>query len=199
VRKGNAAAGDAETARGAGAMINAARAAYTMLPMSELEAKDYGIDESERLSFVRIDSAKHNFAKRDGKTQWVQLESVRLGNATGTYTEGDEVQAARSWQPPEMWDGFGTVERRSALQEIDEPQRLEPEMRYSLKKNSKDRWVGHALMAQGVQSEAAARGIVDAWIRSGALEERVWVNPTRRGETAQQRGVWVDWSNAPGQ
>ena len=109
------------------------------------------------------------------------------------------MQAATAWVPPEPYDGFGKPERRAALLEIDTPSQLKEGLRYSKDKSSQTRWAGHALLANGVKTEGAAKSIISDWLKSGTLEERDWMNPGRRGESANQKALWVDWTKAPDQ
>ena len=60
--KGLAAAGDANKGRGATSAKDAARLVYTLTPMTPDEAEMFGLDEAERRSLVRYDSAKVNIA-----------------------------------------------------------------------------------------------------------------------------------------
>jgi RecA-family ATPase len=63
-RKGVTAAGDADARRGASAVRDAGRLDYTLIPMSEDEAKAFGIKPEERRFYLRLDSAKVNLLPR---------------------------------------------------------------------------------------------------------------------------------------
>ncbi|MES9842739.1 MAG: AAA family ATPase [Candidatus Thiodiazotropha endolucinida] len=73
-------AGNAESARGASALINACRFAFTLARMSQKTADDLGIDKEERRRMVRIDSAKANYALPDKQATWFRLDTVELPN-----------------------------------------------------------------------------------------------------------------------
>lgn len=70
--------GDATRARGAGAIIAAARIAHTMGVMGPKEAKKCGIKENQRQWFVRIDDAKGNLAPPAHEAKWYQRVSVEM-------------------------------------------------------------------------------------------------------------------------
>jgi hypothetical protein len=107
-RKGSAEAGDAERARGASSAKDAARLVYTITPMSELERDTFGLSEAERRSLVRLDSAKVNIAPPSIEARWFKIVGVSLGNGNALYPNGDEIQVAELWQPPDMWQELST-------------------------------------------------------------------------------------------
>ena len=67
--------------------------------MSTDEAKAFGIDEDQRKSYIRMDSAKVNITRHLGNAKWFRLIGVRLGNATEMYPNGDEVQTVEPGSP----------------------------------------------------------------------------------------------------
>lgn len=76
----NGGAGDIDMARGAGALKDGARVAHTLFPMSDDDAKQYGMDWSEQLRYVRLDDAKTNFTLKTGRAKWLYKKSVYLAN-----------------------------------------------------------------------------------------------------------------------
>ena len=72
--------GDANTARGAGSVIAAARIAHTMSVMGPKEAKKAGIGEKQRPWFVRLDDAKGNLSAPSTEVKWYQRVSVEVGS-----------------------------------------------------------------------------------------------------------------------
>src|SRR5215471_6851134 len=56
VHKGQIIPGDADSGRGASGIRDAGRLVYTLVPMSDDEAKAFSIDAEARRSFVRLDS-----------------------------------------------------------------------------------------------------------------------------------------------
>jgi RecA-family ATPase len=94
-RKGGATSpGDPDVARGASALIGAARVVLTLIGMSEDDARALGIptDTKARSTFIRLDDAKQNYAPiRDA--QWFQKAAYVLDN-------NELVAAAEPWIPP---------------------------------------------------------------------------------------------------
>jgi RecA-family ATPase len=81
VSKGAADPGNADKARGASAMVDAARLVKTLTVMSADEAKTFGIKDEDRVQFLRVDNGKTNLARRGGAPQWFKLIGVPLDNA----------------------------------------------------------------------------------------------------------------------
>jgi hypothetical protein len=98
-RKGDSEAGDANRARGASALVNAARLVKTLTQMSAKEAELYGIADDQRHLYVRYDDAKVNIAPR-AAAKWYQLHNVEVGNPTRDRPNGDTRQAIERWHPP---------------------------------------------------------------------------------------------------
>jgi len=73
-------AGDVDMARGASSLKDAARVAHTLFPMSDSEAKEYGLHKSEQLRYVRLDDAKTNFSLKTAKPKWLYKKSVVIAN-----------------------------------------------------------------------------------------------------------------------
>jgi hypothetical protein len=111
--------GDSDRARGASALRDAVRLLATMTPMSTGDAQHYGISESERRSFVRVDHGKVNITVPRDQALWFRLRSVPLNNGTRQYPAGDEVQVAERYNPPDVWDVVGASGER-ILSQIDE-------------------------------------------------------------------------------
>lgn len=76
----NSGAGDVDMARGASSLKDGARVAHTLFPMSNDEAKQYGICMQEQLRYVRLDDAKTNFSLKTGKAKWLYKKSVTIAN-----------------------------------------------------------------------------------------------------------------------
>jgi hypothetical protein len=136
--KAGAAEVTANSARGASALISAARSVLTLNRMNAADAVKYGIsDEDRRRHFAVIDD-KHNRAPAE-RDAWFQLLSVDLGN-------GDSVGVCVPWQPPAA------------------PKEMDPQMILALQTlvdagNFRDNpqssdWVGHAI-AQAFQLSLA--------------------------------------------
>lgn len=82
--KGGKEAGNADAARGAGAIVNSARIALTLFGTTDQDRTKYGIKEEDKWRYVRLDDAKSNNAAPTQHTVWFKKEGVKLYN-------GDEV------------------------------------------------------------------------------------------------------------
>ena len=92
-RKGTAAAaGDPDSARGASAVIGAARIVLTVTAMAEPDAQAFGISADQRQNFFRVDEGKANYSAL-GQADWFEKVVHVLGN-------GDAVMAPAPWTPP---------------------------------------------------------------------------------------------------
>lgn len=70
--------GNMDIGRGASAIVNASRVAFTLLNASEQDAEDYGLQDDERFMWVRLDDAKMNLALSSNKATWFFKEGVRI-------------------------------------------------------------------------------------------------------------------------
>lgn len=77
---------DMHAARGASALVNAARIAHTMSVMTEEESESFGISKERRSWYVRFDNAKANLQPPAEKADWFEKISVTLmtGDNVGT-------------------------------------------------------------------------------------------------------------------
>ena len=159
---GGAAAGNAETARGASSLIAAVRSARTVMPMTTKEAEAFGIEEKRRNWFVRIDSAKANFHPPQEKATWCERISVELGN--GDLAPGDSIGGLRRWSPPDPFDGLTNQLIADLLIAVNAGPG--EGARCSAKSNYKS-WVGHCITAElPHKSSSDAKQIVEAWLAS---------------------------------
>lgn len=135
--------GNMDAARGASALVNAARIAHTMANMGEKEAGLFGITEEERQWFVRLDSAKANLSAPTRLAKWFKKVSVVLpnGDDVGALSLSDVVNV-REEQSKERekheCEELATVfqmlfknERRKALNKALAVQLLDPEKAYT--------------------------------------------------------------------
>ena len=119
----------ADHARGASALVNAARAVRGLNVMTKADAEALGVPEDHRRSCVRIDSVKANLAPA-GVAEWVKLTDVTIGN-------GEHIGAVRSWQVPQAVDKVTPAR-------IAEVQRLMGDREWRAS-NQSDRWLGYAI------------------------------------------------------
>ena len=88
---------DMDSSRGASAISGAVRSARVLNAMSKDVAKQFGISDTERRSFVRVDNGKYNLAPAE-EARWIKLVNVWLGNATTDRPE-DGVGVVERWVP----------------------------------------------------------------------------------------------------
>lgn len=164
-RKLNGADADMDSARGGSAIAGAVRAARALNPMSRETAQEFGIEERDRKSFVRVDDAKANLAP-SSVARWFKLVSQPLHNATPERA-GDVIGVAVSWTPPNPFDAVKPGRMRAA-QDAVAGKGLREDARAS-------NWVGHAIgPVLGIDSfdlsgKKQLKRIVAAWILNGVL------------------------------
>lgn len=195
-RKG-AMAGDIDAARGASALIGAARAGFTLTAMSTDEAKEFGIPEEDRRRHVRLDDAKANLAPPSEKARWFRLDSVSLGNATTLYPKGDSVQAVVAWEAPSIWQDLTPQAINTALSSIAEG--IGGGRRYTASRAGKgggERWAGRVLTRDHALNDEQAAKVIATWVRTGLLIEDSYIDPQTRKMVSCVR---VDDSKRPSQ
>lgn len=101
--KGATAADPDNAARGASAIVNAARIVVSMTRMLPEEAKKLEIEDQERTRYIRVDDGKNNYDLPAGTATWLHLESVRIeavvpdtGEAIGEMVGVPELVELRS-------------------------------------------------------------------------------------------------------
>lgn len=186
VRKG--AAPDAEAARGAKALTDAARIARILSPMSDAEGEELGISPTERARLIRLDDVKANLAPRAGKAAWYRLESVALGNATEAYPRGDHVQAVARFRPPTVWAKLSAADCNAALDLI--AAGPEPGLLYAAQRRGRgtERWAGRVLIERFRLAEGEAARVIATWLETGLL---VTCEYRDREQRKQRQGVRV--------
>ena len=192
--KGLGEPGDANRLRGASAQKDAARLVHTLTAMSKEEAERFGVSEQERSACVRFDRAKANYG-RAVDAKWFKLVGVRLGNCNvdPAYPEGDEVQVAEPWSPPDLWRDLTAPVANRILDEIDAG--LPDGNRYSNHHSAKERAAWHVVARHApTKTEAQARLIIGDWIKSGTLVIEQYQSRTT---FKQMKGLRVDDARRP--
>jgi hypothetical protein len=193
ISKGQAEPGNANRGRGASAMKDAARLVYTLTPMSPEEGRSFGLDEALRRRLIRMDSGKVNIAPPMAEAKWLRLVGVNLGNATDLYPHGDEVQTVEPWIPPDKWAGLSHHLLNQMLNEIDAG--LPDGNRYTAGQNAGARTAWHIIIKHAPdKTEADAKGIIKAWVKSGLLVSYDYENPATRHKV---KGLRVENSKRP--
>lgn len=202
-RKG-AVAGDADSSRGGGSIVGAARAVFTLASMNEQDAQTLGATEEERRFLIRLDDAKANLAPRAGRAQWFKLIGVNLDNGTAEYPNGDNVQVCTAWTPPDPAEGMTVPLANEILDAIKAgitsiDGSSEP---FSASQRARERWAGVAVMEvlqrYGIEKgEAQAAAILKNWMNADppVLAEEKYYSEKQRKE---RFGLVVRENNRPG-
>jgi len=182
VRKQNGEAANADSARGASALIGKARSVLVYNRMSEDEAKHLGIEEQERRFFFRVDNDKANLAPPESG-DWYRMNNVDLDN-------GDSVGVACAWSPPDLFDGMTSRHLYSVQRAI-----ADGDWRENAQSNE---WVGNpiasALMLDldDEKDRKKVARLLKAWLREGALEVVEKEDRKRMKRKFVVVGKWVE-------
>lgn len=191
-RKTGGAEISAEDARGASALVSAARSVRTLNPMSSAEAAKAGINGNPRLYFyVDASLGKANLAPPADKRTWYHLKSVALGNNAG-LEDGDHVGVVTSWE----WTPASDKVSATTLREI---QQLVGSGDYRKSDRAvDDPWVGHAV-AEVMKLDIGDAGVkvrvrelLKAWFRDGYLVEEQRKNGRRNAKPYVAVGKWAE-------
>lgn len=158
---------DAESARGASAIVAAARKARTLSAMTADDATKAGVEAGDRYAYVKIADAKANLSPRAEEAQWFRLASVDLPNGEGG-SPGDSVGVAACWDYPDAFTGVTVQHLRAAQDAVAAggPWR---------ENHQASGWVGHpiakalGLDASDPKDRTRVKELVRQWIKSGAL------------------------------
>jgi hypothetical protein len=179
VRKGNGQETNADSARGAKALVDAARSVQVFNRMSPDEASLAGVAEDERGFYFRVQNDKANLAPPD-KATWYRMNNVSLDN-------GDQVGVACPWKWPELFDGLST-RHLIAVQKVVEAGEWRLDSR-------SPEWVGHAVaQALDLDAETSRKrisGLLKQWLANKALEVVEKEDETRRQRKFVVVGKWA--------
>lgn len=154
-----------EDARGASALIWAARSARVFNFMTPDEAAKLGIGETERRRYVRIANGKANNGPV-GTADWIKIDVENLPN-------GDQVAFPSRWTPPNAFDGITTDNLLTG-------ERLAATGGYRADSRSPD-WYGYALaeslsipVVYGADNDpkhlARLNAIIKTWVKNKVLK-----------------------------
>lgn len=182
-------AGDADAARGAGALVNSARIVSTLFTMTEEEAGLFSLKPDEAHRYVRFDDAKANLTLMTGKARWFEKVSHELPN-------GDSVGVLKPWKPPGVFDGVSIETITGVLQTLDQGR---DGGKYLYNYNAGNvvtaAWAGYPIMeATGCERDKAAK-MLKEWADSGLLVKAEYTSENRHAKV----GVRVDFSKRPGE
>jgi len=183
VRKGNGMQeATVSDARGASALVDAARHVRRLQRMTAEEARNAGIDEDQFWRYSREGDSKDNLAPPTADSTWRQMVSVELPN-------GDSVGVSEPWSWP---DAFSDV-TRSDLESV---QRRVASGEWRENPRAKD-WVGIAvaealnLDAADSYNKAKIRQLLKIWIENGALRVTEQPDKHRKMRAFVCVGQWM--------
>lgn len=164
----NGAEATAEKSRGAVSLPNASRSVIALNRMTAEEASTLQVTGEDRRRFFRAYDDKNNRAPPADASDWYQLLSVDLGNATADRPS-DHIGVVAQWTPPDLFTGV-------TVNHLLEVQGLVAEGNYRRSEQTDD-WVGDAIgqvlnidVGDRKSSEAKrVKRLIDSWIANGAL------------------------------
>ena len=185
VRKGpSSGAGDATVAdaRGASALVDAARHVRRIVRMTPAEARDAGIDEKEFWRYSREADSKDNLAPPSTDSTWRKMVSVELEN-------GDNVGVPEPWAWPDAFSDVTTYDLRAVQRAVADGQWREHP-------RSPD-WVGYAVAdvlevdVEDPAKKAKVKQLLKTWISNEVLEIEEQKDDKRRVKKFVRVGEWV--------
>jgi DNA polymerase len=193
VSKGVPEPGNAQKGRGASSLVDAARLVYTLTPMSDTEAKAYGIKDEDRRDYIRLDKGKVNITRSTRWTKWFKLIGVHIGNGNELYPRGDEVQTVETWQPPEAFADVGADLQNAILNDIEAG--MDNGQRYSNAAKADKRAAWKVVLKHCPdKTPAQAKEMIKAWVKSGILSDQPYDDPVERKE---RTGLRLDATKRP--
>ncbi|ERI13542.1 ATPase [Ochrobactrum sp. EGD-AQ16] len=179
-----------EDARGAVALIGAARSVRVLNRMSEAQANEAGIPGMDRFGYFSITYGKSNLTPLSHRLDWRHIESVALGNGRGLTQPQDHAPVVTEWHWPsseEVAEGL-TDEQKEAIRGA-----VNGGM-YKQAPQAKD-WVGHAVayaLGLDVDDEVQKKRtnlITKALFKEGFLAKVEERDPIQRKTTSFVRAV----------
>jgi len=173
--------GTSESARGASALLGAARSGRVLNKMSVEDRERAGIGGADTAVYFALVRDKANMAP-PGKREWRRVLSVDLGN-------GDSVGVVERWEWPDDFANLSGADLFKVQQAID----AAPEpLRFS---DQSSPWVGEVVaVTLGLDSQSDRKRIkrmITTWLKSGALVKRVIQDDARRDRPCIEVGDWA--------
>lgn len=179
----------ADSARGAGALNNAARMTLVLNRMTSEQADTLGVEEDRARSFFNVVDDKHNLSAPEA-ADWFELVSVDLQNRNDLY-ESDKVGVVTRWNPPRVTDGVD-VDHLIEIQNVLHRGTFwrDPQSKTCSACDVVAQITG--LPSETAQHKRRLVKLLNTWIKSGALKivsERD--EKTRKMREAITVGSWV--------
>lgn len=170
-----------EDARGAVALIGAARSVRVLNRMSEEQAKAAAVPVFERFGYFSITYGKSNLTPMSHRLDWRKLESVALGNGRGLSKPQDHAPVVTEW----TWPDAEVVVGRITPDQMEHLKTIVDNENYKEGNRAKN-WVGRAVayvMGLDIDDESDRRlcaSTVRALLAEGHLIKRREHDPVRR-------------------
>lgn len=186
----------AEQARGAIALVGAARSVIALNKMTPEEAGQFGIEGENRRRFFRAYDDKNNRTPPADKSEWYQLASVDLGNGQ-PGGHGDSLPVVLPWSPPDAFSGV-------TFDHLVQVQGKVAASEYRKDPQSPD-WVGEAVAVvldvdvsdRRGPDAARVKKLLRRWTENGVLIEEVGKDEKRRERVFIRVGRAVSEEDAP--
>jgi hypothetical protein len=161
-RKGTSTPGDMDRVRGASSISGAVRVMLTLTTMTAEEAGAFGVQADERRSYIRIDSAKSNYAPAQ-EAEWYKLTAIEIEN-------GEIVAAALPWEPPSPFGNLSMAECVAILENLQKGFMEDGKHYfYAAKPTATEGAAWQVLTATGKVSDQQAKNILQAWQEEGTI------------------------------
>ncbi len=177
---------NAESSRGAGSLVAAARSVRVLNQMNKKQAEEAGEETHRGIFNVVVD--KNNLSPPAGDEDWFKMTSVRLEN-------GDDVGVVTKWRWPDAMAGITDANLLAVQQKIDGKN-----MRANCQ--AKD-WIGIAvgevlkLDLSNSQNKAKVKRLIKTWISKGALMDTVAKDASGKDRPTIEVGKWVTPQSPP--
>jgi hypothetical protein len=183
VRKGNPSMdASVSDARGASALVDAARHVRRLQRMTAEEARNANIDESEFWRYSREGDSKDNLAPPIGDSTWRKMVSVDLPN-------GDNVGVVEPWSWPDAFSDISVEDLRRVQRAIHGG-----EWREDVRSKT---WAGNAV-AEALEldiKDASVRSkvktLISTWVANDALRVVEHADKSRHMRSFVRVGEWV--------
>ena len=118
-------AGNADTARGGGALVGVTRVVSTLFNMSAKDAEQCGVDLNQRHLYVRYDDAKANLSLITHEAVWFKRHGMEIGNEEGL----EESDVVGTLEPVDFTEQIRAAEEAAKAEQIQDAQVIARVMR----------------------------------------------------------------------
>lgn len=186
----------AEGARGAIALVGAARSVIALNKMTPEEAGQLGIEGEDRRRYFRAYDDKNNRTPPAEESDWYRLASVDLGNGP-IGGHGDSLPVVLPWSPPDAFDGVTLDHLRRVQDKV-------AACDYRKDPQSPD-WVGEAVASvldldvsdRKARDAARVKKLLRKWVENGVLVEASGKDEKRRERMFVRVGRPANDEDAP--